>query len=106
MEQFFTFFRLKDGVDLEEFRKWNKEVEKRVFRPHPVFESFEVFEIEGQEGGGSEELSFDMVESIVVTSMEEWKDSMKDEAIEGVVEEWSIYADASSALTVFVRKVQ
>ena len=105
MEQFFTLFRLKDGVDLEEFRKWNIEVEKRVFWPHPVFESFEVFEIEGQEGNDGVQLPFDMVESIVVTSQEEWKDSMKDETIKEVVEEWSTYVDAGSALTLFVRKV-
>jgi len=105
MEHMFTLFKLREGVSMEDYRKWSKEVDQKLVHVHPAYKSFEVYEVEGSDVGEDNETPFDVVESIVVKSRKDWEDAIKGEALKKVVEEWPRYADASTAVTFFVKKI-
>ena len=67
----FTMHKLRKGSNVEEFKKWSREVDRKASLDTPVITKFDVYFIEGAvEDNGV----FDVIEVFDVTSWEEFRD--------------------------------
>jgi hypothetical protein len=69
MHKIFVMYRLKDGVSMEQYKAWSREIDQRITPGQPGMIRFEVYAIEGAEKG---EPFVQVVEDIEVTDFHEW----------------------------------
>ena len=100
--QVFTFYRLNEGVDVEEFKKWSRTVDQPTCHRMPAVHSFDVFINQGEVNGKP---FFDVVENIVVESWEAWQETQKSEAFAHVVADWPRFGDGSTFTSIHCEKV-
>jgi len=98
----FVFYNLKKGVDIEEFKKWSREVDQPTCSKMPACHSFEVFLVKGEKLGRPFQM---IVEDIEVESWNAWQDTLKSDAFSKVREEWPLFGDAESSRAIFCEKI-
>ena len=98
----FVFYNLKEGVDIDEFKKWSREVDQPTCNKMPACHSFEVFLVKGEM---SEKQFPRVVENINVESWDAWQTTLKSDAFSQIMEEWPQFGDAESAITVYCEKI-
>jgi len=98
----FTFYRLNEGVDLEEFMEWSRRVDQPTCRLMDACRSFEVFLVRGEARGQG---FYDVVEDIEVVSWQAWQDTLASPAFAQVSQEWPTYGDESSLLSIHCEKI-
>jgi hypothetical protein len=103
MQKVFVMYRLKPGVDIEEYRKWSISLDQKVTPFEPGVHRFEVYEIEGAEKGQS---PYQIVEDIDVESWEEWQKTMNGEGMKEVIETWGKYGDESTLVMIYGKKIK
>jgi hypothetical protein len=98
----FVFYNLKEGVDLEEFKKWSRAVDQPICNSMEACHSFEVFLVQGEATGKPFQM---VVENIDVDSWEAWQDTMKLDAFSKINDEWPRFGDADSAIAIYCEKI-
>ena len=69
MQKIFVMYRLKDGVSMETYKAWSREIDQRITPGQPGMIRFEVYAIEGAEKGDP---FVQVVEDIEVIDAREW----------------------------------
>jgi hypothetical protein len=69
MQKVFVMYRLKDGVSMDQYKAWSREIDQRITPGQPGMIRFEVYAIEGAEKG---EPFVQVVEDIEVEDAREW----------------------------------
>jgi hypothetical protein len=69
MQKIFVMYRLKDGVTMDRYRAWSREIDQRITPGQPGMIRFEVYAIEGAEKGDP---FVQVVEDIEVEDAREW----------------------------------
>lgn len=69
MQKIFVMYRLKQGVTMDRYKAWSREIDQRITPGQPGMIRFEVYAIEGAEKG---EPFVQVVEDIEVTDAREW----------------------------------
>jgi len=69
MQKIFVMYRLKDGVSMDRYTTWSREVDQRITLGQPGMIRFEVYAIEGAEKG---EPFVQIVEDIEVEDARDW----------------------------------
>jgi hypothetical protein len=98
----FTFYRLNEGVDLDEFMEWSRRVDQPTCSLMDACLSFEVFLVRGEARGQG---FYDVVEDIEVESWQAWQDTLTSPAFAQVAQEWPTYGDESSILSIHCEKI-
>lgn len=75
----FTMHKLRKGADIEEFKRWSREVDREASLNTPVITKFDVYFIEGPQDDSK---IFDVIEVFEVTSWQEFR-RFEDEDVEG-----------------------
>jgi hypothetical protein len=99
----FTLYRLNDGVDVEEFKRWSLEVDQPTCHR---MESCHRFEVHLITGGSQGDVSFDVIEDIDVESWEGWQRDQASEGFSQIREEWPRFGDAGSLISFECEKIQ
>ena len=98
----FTFYNLKEDVDVEEFKKWSREVDQPTCNSMPACHSFEVYVVKGE---SSDKEFFMIIENIDVESWEAWQETLESEGFARIMKEWPRYGDADSVVSVYCEKI-
>ena len=98
----FVIYNLKEGVDVEEYKRWSREVDQPTTSNMPGCHSFVVYLVRGEASGKTFPM---VVEDIDVESWESWQETLKSEAFSQVMEEWPLYGVGKSAITVYCEKI-
>ena len=98
----FTFYNLKEGVDIEEFKAWSRRVDQPTCNRMPACHKFEVFIIKGE---ASDKPFYMIAEDIDVESWNAWQVTLKSEDFSQVMKEWPRYGDPDSAVSVYCEKI-
>jgi hypothetical protein len=69
MQKIFVMYRLKEGVTMDQYKAWSREIDQRITPGQPGMIRFEVYAIEGAEKG---EPFVQVVEDIEVVDAREW----------------------------------
>jgi hypothetical protein len=69
MQKIFVMYKLKQGVTMDQYRAWSKEIDQRITPGQPGMIRFEVYAIDGAEKGDP---FVQVVEDIEVTDAHEW----------------------------------
>jgi hypothetical protein len=93
-------FRLRPGVDVEEFEKFSADLDRPTCLAFDVVLGFEVYLVEGEDGAGT-----DVVEIMTVSSWPEWE-RVRDTApeLKPVVERFDELVEPGSVSTLLTRK--
>ena len=97
-ERVYVMYRLKDGVEMDDYIRWSQEVDQKTVPGLAAINNFAVRRVISTIEGPDR--AFDVIEEIDVTSVEDWKAANVSEAMAQIQEEWPQYADASSAVIV------
>ena len=103
MEKVFVMYKLKPGVSIEEYKEWSLRLDQKVTPFQPGVYRFEVYEIEGAEKGES---PYMIIEDVDVDSWENWQKVVAGDGMKEVVNTWSDYADESTLVTVYGKKIK
>ncbi len=103
MQKVFVMYRLKPGVDIEEYKKWSIGLDQKVTPFEPGVHRFEVYEIEGAEKGQS---PYQIVEDIDVESWEQWQKTVNGPGMKEVIETWGKYGDESTLVVIYGKKIK
>lgn len=98
----FAFYRLKDGVDIDEYMEWSRRVDQPTCHRMKACHSFEVFIVRGEARGQG---FYDIVEDIEVESWEAWQETLTSPEFAQVATEWPKYGDESSLMIVYCDKI-
>jgi len=98
----FSFYRLNEGVDIDEFMAWSRRVDQPTCQRMESCLSFEVFLVRGEKRGQD---FYDVVEDIEVESWQAWQDTLTSPEFEQVSIDWPKYGDESSLLIVHCDKI-
>jgi len=102
MQRVFVMYKLKDGVSVESYKKWSREVDQKITPKQPGIHRFDVYEIKGGQNG---EAPYHIVEVIDVENWEVWQKVLKSEAMNRVTNEWGNYGDESSVVMIYGEKI-
>jgi hypothetical protein len=100
MEKIIMMYRLKDGVEMADYKRWSLEVDQKTTPYQPGVKSFHVYEIGKVEGGSA----YQILEDIDVDKAGDYPP--KTEAMNRVVAEWGNYCDASSVITIHGQRIE
>lgn len=103
MDRIIALYRLKEGVTMEEYRKYSLEIDQPITSVQPGVRRFEVYAVTAS---GEGPLNFDIMENIEVDSWEAWQEVTKSEPMKKVVTNWPRYCDESSVLLIRGDKIQ
>ena len=98
----FTFYNLKEGVDIEKFKEWSRRVDQPTCNSMPACHKFEVFVIKGE---SSKKPFYMIAEDIDVESWDAWQDTIQSKEFSRVMEEWPLYGDSESVVSVYCEKI-
>jgi len=102
MQKVFVMYRLKKGVNIEDYKKWSRAVDQRVTPTQKGVHSFQVYEIKGSQKGSP---SCQIVEDIDVENWEVWQKVLEGKGMEKVLKEWGEYGDESTLVTIWGEKI-
>ena len=103
MEKIIALHRLKEGVTIEEYRKFSLQTDQPTTSNQPGIQRFEVYEVKAS---GEGPLHFDVMEIIEVDSWEAWEQVTKSAAMKKVMDDWPLYGDDTSILIVRADKIE
>ena len=83
MHKIFVMYRLKKGVDMDQYKQWSKEIDQRITPGQPGMIRFEVYEIKGSE---KDEPFVEVVEDIEVEDFEAWMETCRQPGMAYVIE--------------------
>lgn len=102
MQKVLVMYRLKAGVDIEDYKQWSR-TRDQVVTP---FESgvirFEVYAIAGAEKGAP---PYQIVEDIEVESWEAWQAAVQGPGMAPIVKEWDQFGDPDSLVVIYGDKI-
>jgi hypothetical protein len=98
----FVMYNLREGVTLEDYKKWSREVDQQITPRQAPVNRFETYEIKGADPG---EPKFTIVEDIEVESWEAWNAAVEGEGMKRIVADWPTLADESSAMTLYGARI-
>ncbi|WP_104131615.1 hypothetical protein [Cryobacterium sp. M91] len=99
----FTFYNLRPGVNLKEFKEWSRTVDQPICNSMPTCNSFEVFLVNQGIGDG---VSYNVVEDISVESWDAWQETLSSDAFSKVSTEWPRFAVESSLISISCEKIE
>lgn len=98
MQKVINLYNLKPGANMDEFKKWSREVDQKTVPRQEGVRSFEVIEIKASE---KEDFSYQIAEIIDVDRYEMWQKALKTEEMKKVVQQWRKWGDESSVITFY-----
>lgn len=104
MQKVFVMYDLRPGVTLDEYKRWSREVDQRVTPKQEGCIRFEVYAIEGAEGGGQPR--YQIVEDIEVESWEVWERTLNGPGMASIAEDFPKYADESTVQLIYGSRVR
>ena len=102
MNKIFVLYNLRDGVTLDEFAKWSREVDQVITPRQNGCHRFEVYAIEGAEDG---EPRYQIVEDIEVESWAVWKETLAGDGMRPVLNDFPKYVDTDSVHLIYGQRV-
>lgn len=103
MERIIYLYRRKDGVSLEDARKWSLEVDLPRTSSQPGVRKFQVSEIVSS---GKGKFEYHILEEIEADSYQAWMDAASRPAMKKVADEWPSYFDESSILEIRAARIK
>ena len=103
MQRVLIMYNLKPGINIEEYKKWSREVDQTTTPFQPGVWRFEVFEIKGS---NKEKAPFQIVEVVEVESYSQWEKAVAGEGMKKVVQDWAKFGDESSLFVVYGDKIK
>lgn len=101
MVRVFITYNLKEGVSVEDFIKWAKEVDQPVLTRQPGVIAAEYY---AAKGAGKGDPPYDILENIDVESWEAWQKVNKYPDMKPIYEQWLGYCDPDSVSVVYAEK--
>jgi hypothetical protein len=98
----FVMYNLKEGVTLDQYKQWSREVDQQITPRQAPVNRFETYEIKGADPG---EPKFTIVEDIEVESWEAWNAAVAEDGMKRIVADWPTLADESSAMTLYGARI-
>ena len=98
----FVMYNLREGVTLDDYKKWSREVDQQITPRQAQVNRFETYEIKGADPG---EPKFTIVEDIEVESWEAWNAAVEGEGMKRIGADWPTLADESSAMTLYGARI-
>jgi hypothetical protein len=83
----FLFYKLKPDTDVEAFERRARDVEARLATQSPAIVSYALTRLEGALGG-EEPAPYDYVESMEVTTLDEYQAAGEDPDIQAFLQDW------------------
>ena len=99
----FITYKLEDGVTMEEFREFSKEVDQPIASVQEGVIEYEHFEIEGADEG---EPDVDIVEVIVAESWEKWLEVDQRPVMKPIFEGFLRLAQDGTVKTFYGTKIE
>ena len=107
-----AMYNLKKKANLEEFKRWSREVDQKVTSGLPGYKRFDIFEVAALLDGSKPpyrytELNtpYKIIEFIEVESQEVLERSQSSPAMNRVMKEWSDFVDESSVKILRVEQI-
>ncbi len=103
MERIVYLYRLKEGVKMADFWKWQLETDLPTTSKQPGVLAFQTYEVTGS---GQGDRHYDVMEVVEAESYAAWLEVGKQPAMKKVAEEWPLYCDGQSVFEVRVKKIE
>ena len=103
MQKVFVMYKLNDGVTLEDYIVWSKEIDQRITPGQPGINRFEVYAIEGHDGDGEPRVQ--IVEDIEVETWETFQQTVAGDGMAYIRETFPNYADESTLTTIYGSRI-
>ena len=98
----FVMYKLKPGANIEDFRKFSREIDHKVTPRQKGVRSFDTFVITGADKG---QPPYQIIDVLEVESYDQWLKVSASDAMKPVFEQWNKLADESSVLTIYGEKI-
>lgn len=98
MQKIFVMYRLKSGVNMDQYKQWSKEIDQRITPGQPGLIRFEVYEIKGAE---REQPFVEVVEDIEVEDFEAWMETCRQPGMAYVQETVGKFIDESTLKIIY-----
>src|SRR5215216_130498 len=102
MQKIFVMYRLKQGVTMDLYKAWSREIDQRITPGQPGMIRFEVYAIEGAEKG---EPFVQVVEDIEVEDAREWFATANKSGMAYVQETIANLIDPESLQVIYGRRI-
>lgn len=102
MHKIFVLYRLKKGVDMEQYKRWSKEIDQRITPAQPGMIRFEVYEVMGSDKG---EPFVQVVEDIEVQDFDAWMETCRQPGRAYVQETIAELIDQSTLKIVYGERI-
>lgn len=102
MHKIFVMYRLKKGVDMEQYKQWSKEIDQRITPGQPGLIRFEVYEIKGSE---KDEPFVEVVEDIEVEDFDAWMETCRQPGMAYVQETIGNLIDESTLKIIYGERI-
>ena len=98
MHKIFVMYRLKQGVNIEQYKQWSREIDQRITPGQPGMIRFEVYEVKGSDNG---EPFVEVVEDIEVEDFDAWMETCRQPGMAYVQETINELIDESTLKIVY-----
>jgi hypothetical protein len=102
MHKIFVMYRLKNGVSMDQYKHWSKEIDQRITPGQPGLIRFEVYEIKGAEKG---EPFVQVVEDIEVEDFDAWMETCRQQGMAYVIETVGKFIDESTLQVIYGKRI-
>ena len=102
MHKIFVMYRLRKGVNMEQYKQWSKEIDQRITPGQPGLIRFEVYEIKGSDKG---EPFVEVVEDIEVEDFDAWMETCLQPGMAYVQETIGKLIDESTLKIVYGERI-
>ena len=102
MHKISVMYRLKQGVNIEQYKQWSKEIDQRITPGQPGMIRFEVYEIKGSDNG---EPFVEVVEDIEVEDFDAWMETCRQPGMAYVQETINDLIDESTLRIVYGERI-
>jgi hypothetical protein len=102
MQKVFVTYRLRQGVTLDQYKIWSREVDQRITPSQPGVIRFEVYAVEGAQSG---EPYCDIVEDIEVDSYDAFAAILKSPGMSYCAETFPKFVDESTVRLIYGSRI-
>jgi hypothetical protein len=107
MVKVFVMYRLKDGVNSEDYAKWSREIDQQIIPRLRGVIRFETYAIDAADQVISAEKTarYQYIDDIEVEDWDIWQASLSTPAAAEVVRQWLEFADESTIHIVYGHRI-
>jgi hypothetical protein len=102
MHKIYVMYKLKNGVTMDQYKQWSKEIDQRITPGQPGMIRFEVYEIKGADKG----VPFvQVVEDIEVEDYDAWMETCRQSGMAYVQETVGKVIDESTVQIIYGERI-